>query len=196
VGLLLPMLAETATRIARDVPGAQFLIARAPSLDDEMFAPIEGLRQSGTPFGMLSDSTDDVLAASDVVITASGTATVQTALHQRPMVIVYRVSPMTYAIGRRLVRVAHYGMVNLVAGRQVVREFIQGACTPEAVAGEARSLLLDATRASQMRADLAEVVQKLGGPGASNGPLRPCWPPAASGGRGVLTTPDPYCYNL
>jgi len=116
---------------------------------------------------MLTDATDDVLAASDVVITASGTATVQTALHERPMVIVYRVSPLTYAVGKRVVRVASYGMVNLVAGRPIVRELIQGACTPEAVADEARTLLRDAGRASRMREDLSEVARKLGGPGAS-----------------------------
>lgn len=164
---LLPTLVEAATRLVRDVPGVQFLVARAPALDDSLFAPLDQLRASGVPVGMLSGSADDVLAASDVVITASGTATVQTALHQRPMVIVYRVSPLTYAIGKRFVRVANYGMVNLVAGRQVVRELIQDACTAEAIADEARSLLTDPARAAAMRADLAEVVRRLGGPGAS-----------------------------
>ncbi len=167
VRLLLPVMMDSARLLARDVPGAQFLVARAPALDDELFAPLDQLRAAGVTSGILADATDDVLAAADVVITASGTATVQTALHQRPMVIVYRVSPLTYAVGKRVVRVANYGMVNLVAGRQVVRELIQGACTPEAVAGEARSLLVDASRAERMRTDLAEVVQKLGGPGAS-----------------------------
>jgi lipid-A-disaccharide synthase len=101
------------------------------------------------------------------VITASGTATVQTALHQRPMVIVYRVSPVTYAIARRFVQVASYGMVNLVAGRPVVAELIQDGCTPQAIADEARSLLTDRARADRMRRDLEDVVLKLGGPGAS-----------------------------
>ena len=168
VRLLLSVLVEAAMRVTRDVPGVQFLVARAPALEDVFFEPLEQLRAAGVPLAMMADATDDVLASSDVVITASGTATVQTALHQRPMVIVYRVSPVTYAIGKRVVRVANYGMVNLVAGRQVVREFIQDGCTPEAVADEARTLLVDAARADQMRLDLAEVVQKLGGPGASD----------------------------
>lgn len=165
--LLLQTLVDVATRLARDVPGVQFLVARAPALDDSLFTPLDQLRAAGVPVGMLSGSADDVLAASDIVITASGTATVQTALHQRPMVIVYRVSPLTYAIGKRFVRVASYGMVNLVAGRQVVRELIQEACTAGAIADEARSLLTDPARAAAMRTDLAEVVRKLGGPGAS-----------------------------
>jgi len=168
VRLLLSVLVEAATRLARDVPGVQFLVARAPAIDDVFFGPLDQLRAAGVPLAMMSDATDDALAASDVVITASGTATVQTALHQRPMVIVYRVSPVTYAIGKRVIRVANYGMVNLVAGRQVVREFIQDACTPEAVADEARTLLMDPASADRMRLDLAEVVQKLGGPGASD----------------------------
>jgi len=165
--LLLPVLVEAAALLIRDVPGVQFLVARAPSLDDTLFAPLQRLRDAGVPIGILADAADDVLAASDIVITASGTATVQTALHQRPMVIVYRVSPMTYAIARRFVQVASYGMVNLVAGRRVVAELIQDGCTPHAIADEARSLLTDPDRAERMREDLAGVVQKLGGPGAS-----------------------------
>ncbi len=167
VQLLVPALAAAARQLARERPGVQFLVARAPALDDAWLAPLEALRAASVPVGILPDAADDVLAASDVVITASGTATVQAALHGRPMVIVYRVSGLTYAIGKRVVRLAHYGMVNLVAGRQVVPELIQDACTPERIAAETRVLLADASRAEAMRRDLAEVVQKLGGPGAS-----------------------------
>ena len=113
-----------------------------------------------------------MLAAADVVVTASGTATVQAALHGRPMVIVYRLSPLTYAIGKRFVRVTTYGMVNLVAGRPIVPELIQDDFTPEAVAREAVSLLTDAARADAMRRDLAAVRASLGGPGASDAPRR------------------------
>ena len=80
-----------------------------------------------------------MLAASDAVVTASGTATVQTALHGKPMAVVYRLSPVTYRLGRPLVRVSMFSMVNLVAGDRVVEELIQEDCTPEAVAREAAS---------------------------------------------------------
>ena len=166
--LLLPRLVGAASKLVHEVPGVQFLVARAPALDDELFGPLEHLRLNGVPIGMLSNAADDVLAASDVVITASGTATVQTALHQRPMVIVYRVSPMTYRMLKPFMQVSTYGMVNLVAGRPVVPELIQDGCTPEAIAVEARSLLIDRARAAQMQKDLAEVVVKLGGRGASD----------------------------
>ena len=73
-----------------------------------------------------------MLAASDVVITASGTATVQAALHERPMVVVYRLSPLTYRIGKPFVRVDMYAMANLVAGKRVVPELIQERLHPRA----------------------------------------------------------------
>jgi lipid-A-disaccharide synthase len=163
---LLPDLARSAALIARDAPGTQFLIARAPALDNALFESVPAGAGS-PPIAMLEHAADDVLAAADVVVTASGTATVQAALHGKPMVIVYRLSPLTYTLGRRVVRVDTYGMVNLVAGRMVVPELIQDAFTPEAVAGEIVSLLTDASRAATMRADLAEVCRRLGGPGAS-----------------------------
>jgi len=165
--LVLPVLAAAAPLIGARVPGVQFLIARAPSLDDALFEPVGRMRAAGLSVGVAVEATDDVLAASNAVVTASGTATVQAALHGTPMVIVYRLSGLTYAIGRRFVRVKSYGMVNLVAGHPIVPELIQHDFTPDAVAREAVSLLTDATRADAMRRDLAAVRAKLGGPGAS-----------------------------
>jgi lipid-A-disaccharide synthase len=167
VRTLLPDLAAAARLVAARVPGVRFVLARAPWLDDELFAPVKSLRADGIAAGMLGSATDDVLAAADVAITASGTATVQTALHGCPMVIVYRLAPLTYAIGRRFVRVSHYGMVNLVAERAIVPELIQDAMTPETVAAETVSLLTDAARAGAMRRELARVRARLGEPGAS-----------------------------
>ena len=116
---------------------------------------------------MVEGDTDSALAAADVVVTASGTATVQTALHGKPMVVVYRVSPLEYAIGRRFVKVDTFAMVNLIAGRQVVPELIQDRFTAEAVAAETVSMLTDHERSARIRQGLAEVRAKLGGPGGS-----------------------------
>ena len=164
---ILPTLADAAMLIRRQVPEAQFLVARAPALDDALFAPLERLRQAGVPYSVMTSAADDVLSAADVVVTASGTATVQAALHGRPMVIVYRLAPLTFAIGRRFVRVHSYGMVNLVAGEAVVPELIQDAFTPESVARETVILLTDEPRAAGMRRALAGVRARLGAPGAS-----------------------------
>ena len=83
------------------------------------------------------------------------------------MVVVYRLSPLTYALGRPFVRVPHYAMANLVAGREVVRELIQGDFQPQAVANEALALLEDGPRRQAVLAGLAETRSRLGGDGAS-----------------------------
>ena len=131
---ILPRLLDAAALTRAQVPGVQLLIARAPSLDDSLFAPVSASRDAGLRVAMVEGAADDVLASADVVVTASGTATVQAALHERPMVIVYRLSPLTYTVGRSVVRVSTYGMVNLVAGRTIVPELIQDRFTPDAVA--------------------------------------------------------------
>jgi lipid-A-disaccharide synthase len=83
------------------------------------------------------------------------------------MVVVYRLAPLTYLLGRRLVKVPHFAMANLIAGKRVVPEVIQRELTPERVAGEVGALLDAPDRRESMRASLAEVRQKLGAPGAS-----------------------------
>ena len=147
------------------VPGAQFMLARAPKLADHLFEPYA---TAGLPDAVVVEGeTDGVLASADVALTASGTATVQTALHDTPMVIVYRLSALTYRLGRRLVKLDTFGMVNLIAGSRIVPELIQDDFTPEAVAREAISMLTDTARAAAIRSGLAEVRRRLGGPGAS-----------------------------
>ena len=166
--VILPDLVRAATRIARAVPAVQFVVARAPHLPDRLFEPlVELARVTSCPPVVVEAQTDEALVAADVVLTASGTATIQTAIHERPMVVVYRLAPLTYWIGRRFVRVDAFGMVNLVAGKKVVPEFLQKAFTPEAVAEEAVRFLTDEAHAARTRAELRVVREKLGGPGAS-----------------------------
>jgi lipid-A-disaccharide synthase len=109
-----------------------------------------------------------VLNAADAVITASGTATVQTALHGKPMVVLYKLSPMTYRLGRSMALVDNYAMPNLIAGSRIVVELIQDDCTPEATTAEAVRLLTDHDYRARMIAALDDVRTKLGGPGASD----------------------------
>ena len=161
---LAPVMAAAAPMIAAGVPGAQFIVARAPHLSDHLF---EGFGLPGVTLRIVEGRTDDVLQAADAVVTASGTATVQTALHGKPMVVLYKLSPLTYRLGRRLALVDTYAMVNLIAGQRIVRELIQDDCTPEAVAGEAVRILTDPEYRERMIAHLAEVRRRLGGPGAS-----------------------------
>ena len=164
VSAILPGLVGAARIIHERLPGAQFVLARAPHLSDELFAD---LKARGPSIAMIADATDNVLAAADVALVASGTVTVQAALRECPMVVVYRLSPLTYRLGRPFVRVNTFAMANLVAGRQVVPELMQDDFTPDAVAERALPLLADRRAAEAMRADLRAVRAKLGTPGAS-----------------------------
>jgi len=162
---LAPVIATAVPLIASRVPGVQFVIARAPGLDERLFDTF-GL--AGVTLRIVEDQTDDVLNGSDAVVTASGTATVQSALHGKPMVVLYKLSPITYLLGRRLGLVDMYAMVNLIAGERVVLELIQEDCTPDAVAGEAVKILTDREYRGRMVTALEEVKRRLGGPGASD----------------------------
>lgn len=167
---ILPDLMAAARLVRRDVPGAQFVLARAPGLADELLEPATRASASegdALPLAIVEGRADDVLASSDVVLTASGTATVQTALHERPMVIVYRLSKLTYAVGRPFVKIDTFGMVNLVAERKIAPELIQDDFTPESAAREIVTLLTDEAARGQMIEGIREVKRRLGGPGAS-----------------------------
>ncbi len=163
---ILPDVAAAAAIVRERLPRAQFVVARAPHLDDDLLAPMRSLAAGGAA-AIVEGRTDDVLAASDVVVTASGTATVQTAIHRRPMVIVYRLSALTYRVVRAFSHVRNAGMVNLIAGEQVVPELLQNALTPPAVAAEVVRFLTDAGLAARTRAALGRVRGKLGAAGAS-----------------------------
>jgi lipid-A-disaccharide synthase len=164
---ILPDLVEAALLIRASVPDAQFLLARAPHLADDLFAPLTAAHARGLDVKSIGGRADDVLASADVALVASGTITVQAALHECPMVVVYRLSPITYRLGRPFVQVDTFAMANLVAGRRVVPELIQDDFTPAAVAREALAILNGPAVAERMRGDLRTIRAKLGGPGAS-----------------------------
>ncbi len=164
VRAILPGLLDAARIIHGRLPAAQFLLARAPHLPDELFA---SPGQHGLSITTIENATDGVLASADVALLASGTVTVQAALAECPMVVVYRLSSLTYRLGRPFVRVNTFAMANLVAGEEVVPELMQDDFTPEAVARHAVDILEDPRRAEAMRAGLKMVKAKLGTPGAS-----------------------------
>jgi lipid-A-disaccharide synthase len=161
---ILSTIVEALPRIGSSVPGVQFVLARAPRLAGELFAPVAA---SAVPIVVVERSADEVLASADAVVTASGTATVQAAIHECPMVIVYRLAPLTYALGRRFVHVDTFGMVNLVAGERVSPELIQDGFTADAVAEHAIQLLTDGAARARAVTALRDVKARLGGGGAS-----------------------------
>lgn len=159
----IPPLAGALRLLAARRPEVQFALAVAPGLDPRVFArAIEGL-----PVVQVTSQTHALMGTATLGLVASGTATVEAALLEMPMVVVYRLSPITYALGRPFVRVPHYAMANLIAGRKVVKELIQKDFSPEAVAAEALSLLEDPSRRATQRAGLGTVREALGAGGAS-----------------------------
>lgn len=158
----LPVLQETCARIHAK-KAAQFVIAAANPRN------IERLKNgwpSGLAVRVVEGETYNALAAADVSIVSSGTATVEAALLKAPMVVVYRVSPLTATLAKPLVRTPFFAMVNLIAGKQVVPELLQDDFTPEKVADETLRLLQDPNARAAMKEGLTEVLRRLGPPGA------------------------------
>jgi lipid-A-disaccharide synthase len=162
----IPVMVDAIPLIRARVPDAQFVVACAPNMADSQFAPLVADDLDANVV-LVRERTDDVLAASDVVITASGTATIQCTLHHRPMVVVYRLSPLTYRLVKPFGRVDMYAMPNLVAGRRIVPELIQADFTAERTAAETLKFLTDKELYEHTRESLMHVRQQLGPPGAS-----------------------------
>ncbi|ABS26790.1 lipid-A-disaccharide synthase [Anaeromyxobacter sp. Fw109-5] len=162
--LFAPML-EAAERIKAAHPDAQFVVPVAPTLPRSALEPY--LAQHRTIEVKLVDGrTEEVVGASDAAIVKSGTSTLETAIMLRPMVVVYRLSWLTYALGRLLVRIAHFALVNILAGRGVVPELLQGEASPARMAAEIEKLLGDRVARDTQLAALREVRDSLGEPGA------------------------------
>jgi lipid-A-disaccharide synthase len=161
-----PLIMEACERLSGELRtrgSIQFVLAAAPALGAELFAPYA---RPGVSVTRVEGATYDALSAADCAIVASGTATVEAALLGTPMVVVYRVSPTSAFVLKRMVRSSFIAMVNLIAGRRVVPELIQDQFTSEAVVEEVRKLLGSPAAREEMKADLAEVRTKLGPGGA------------------------------
>ena len=158
----LPVLQEACAQIHAKMP-VQFVVAAAHAKDVELL-------KSGWPASLkmcvAEGQTYNALAAADAAIISSGTATVEAALLDVPMVVIYRVSPLTATLAKPLVRTPFFAMVNLIAEKRLVPELVQGELTPEKLARETLRLLQDPNARTAMRAGLGEVRRRLGPPGA------------------------------
>lgn len=173
VARLLPEMLQACRILEGRLSPLQFILPMAGTLDPGLVQDI--LRQFPVQVSVVRDEIYDAIALSDVSIVASGTATLETALLEIPMVVVYKVSAPSYAIGRRVIRVEHISLVNLIAGRQVVPELIQDEANPERIADEVRQLLVRVEKQRAMKAALAEIRGKLGAPGASQRTAQIAW---------------------
>jgi len=165
LNLLLPILLETAAVLAAGNQKTQFILAQASSIDDNLIQTL--LRGSPVPVKVVREQASEVMAASDVLLIASGTATLQAAVVGTPMVLLYKTTPVTYRLARWLIRVKWIGLVNLVAGRSVVPEIIQDEATAERLSREVSRFLSDQRAYREMKDNLQQVRRALGEPGAS-----------------------------
>lgn len=164
---MLEVLAESAQIILDKEPNAHFLVPVASSLEtDEIKLQFDP--DFPVTFIESSEATIyDVASCCDTILSVSGTVTLQIALTGTPMAIFYKTSPLSYAIGKRLVKVDHAGLPNIVADRRIVPEFIQDEATSRTLAEEALRVLNDADYAATMKEDLGKVRKQLGSPGCS-----------------------------
>ncbi len=195
VKLHLPLMLAGAEIIHKSIPACQFILPLASTVPEDLVGkilgeridsfskPVTGLRKSittenrkpktenpeypGPPLKIIPGQSYEALAAAHLAVVASGTATVEAALAATPTIIVYRVSPLTFAAARLLVRVPHAGMANLLAGERMFPELLQDFFTPEFLAREALAWIRNPGRLEKLRHGLTRVITRLGGPGAS-----------------------------
>lgn len=158
----IPVIREAAVRIQNSRP-VQFVVAAAAR---QHVAQLQTGWDSALKVHVVENQTYNALASADGAIVSSGTATIEAALLDVPMVVVYRVTPLTALLAKPLVRTRFFSMVNLIAERPVVPELIQSDFTPGRVAQEMLNLLQNASAREQLRSGLAEVRRRLGPPGA------------------------------
>jgi lipid-A-disaccharide synthase len=163
---ILPAFLAAAEQLAASHRHLTFLIPLAPTLSRADLDQC-GLSDTKLDVRVIEEQRYDLMAACQAVMAASGTVTLELAILGVPMVVSYRVSGLTYALGRRLIKVAYASLVNLVAGKRVVEELLQDDATPEKIGAAVGRLLEDAEYRQAMIAQLHEVRRALGEPGAS-----------------------------
>jgi len=161
---LLPEMLRTAEQVRRRVGPLRILVACAPTVPPPVYGEILGGREDIT---LVSEGTYEVMKYSDALLVASGTATLEAACFETPMVVVYKVSTPSYFIAKRLVTIPNIALVNVVAGKRIVPEFVQEDFTAARVTPVLQRLLTDRVARQTMVSELSGVRQKLGSPGAS-----------------------------
>ena len=166
VNLILPEMIKAAAILKKKLPAGGFIIAAASPEAGELIERILAEMKLSGQFAVVEGRTRQVLRQARAAWVCSGTATIETALMQCPMVVVYRVRLLTYLAGRMLIRVPFLGMVNIVAGKQVCPELLQNDATPEKLAQAIEPLLIDTQARNNMINELGRVRNILGAPGA------------------------------
>lgn len=165
INRMLPVMLQAAEKILAKNPTVQFLLPQADSISDELLASY--LQNSKVKIQVIKNQPYDVMQCCDAIMTTSGTATLEIALLAVPMVIAYKLSPLTYLLGRLLVNIAFIGLPNIIAGKKIVTELIQHEASAENLALEINRLLTDKNYVQTLRKELQLVKEQLGQGGGS-----------------------------
>jgi lipid-A-disaccharide synthase len=165
VKLILPLMLKAAQLINQTIPETQFVIAKSPNLDVQTYKNI--CQDSDLDLKIINGKTYDCLNTAQASLVCSGTATLEAAIIKKPFVIVYKTNLLNYLLYRPQVKIPYIGMVNIVAGRMVVPEFIQFGARPKMIAKSIIELLQNPLSANRMNQDLKTVADSLGSPGAA-----------------------------
>ncbi len=167
----LPIMLEAAHMLSRRHEDIRFVISLAPSVKEKTIRDIMShfsllTTHDPRPISIVR-GTDEIFETCSILIAVSGTVTLQAAIAGLPMVVIYKVSPISYLIGRAMIRVRHISLANLIAGREMIPELIQADASPENIASTVSGMVNDPARLAQMREELLSIRGMLGGPGAS-----------------------------
>ena len=165
VRILMPELLRAAQILKREMPDLQFILPLADTLEETSVTEI--ISGFNVDVKVVSGHTYDVVSCADLALVASGTATLETALLGVPMIIVYKISLLSYFIGRLFVHVKNIGLVNIIAGKTIVPELIQGDASGMRIAAESLSILKNGERRQKMIKELEAIRARLGEPGAA-----------------------------
>jgi len=162
---ILPVMLEASILINKNMANAQFVLAKSPQVDPDIYNRI--ISKAFMDLKIIEGKTYDCLNIADFCLVASGTATLETAIMQKPFAVIYKMNLLNYLLYRPLVRVPYIGMVNIVAGRKIVPEFIQFNARPKEISEQALEILQNPARLEQMKNGLTQVKSLLGEKGAS-----------------------------
>ena len=162
---LLPEMLRAAEILAQKIPGVQFVLPLADTLKEKNISAIS--KSSPVKIKVITGLTYDIISSADLAIVASGTATLETALLGVPMIIVYKISTLSYFVGKLFIRIKNIGLVNIIAGKTIVPELIQGKANAQNIAAKAIGILTSVERKKEMINELAAIRAKLGKPGAA-----------------------------
>jgi lipid-A-disaccharide synthase len=163
----LPVMLESAEILLRRNKNFQFVISLAPGVERKYVEDITKKYRAADGFEIVAEGVEKIFKRSGFVIASSGTVTLESAISGTPMVIIYKMSPLSYWLGKALVRVKHVGLVNLISGKALVPELLQNDASPGKIADTVFEMLSDVSGLERLRRELLAIKDELGGPGAS-----------------------------